>query len=300
MMREQIDAYLRHLDAERNYSQKTVTSYRIDLEQFNEFINDRPSLKLNTISKNNIRSFLGLLSRKKLNKKSIARKLSAIKSFFNFLHRKGLITANPARIITTPKVEKRVPGFLTVEQFRRLFERFKPQTPEDVRNVAIVELFYGTGIRLSELVGMNLQDIHWSQGVISVFGKGSKQRMIPLGQAASDALRRYIDSRPGLMKGPDAESNKALFIGSTGKRITPLAVQKIVRNMLTLVSDAKKLSPHVIRHSFATHLLDNGADLRAVKDLLGHENLSTTQIYTHITIDRLKGVYKHAHPRAGE
>ncbi len=295
-----IDQFLRHLDAERNYSQKTITSYRIDLEQFAEFINDRPSLSLETISRKEIRSFLGLLSRQKLSRKSIARKLSALKSFLTYLHKQGKIPANPAKIIATPKTEKRVPEFLTVEQFRRLFDRFIPQTPSDFRDLAVVELFYGTGIRLSELVGLNLSDIQWDRKLISVFGKGAKQRILPLGQAASDALYRYAERRSSLPKNTGTADNKALFIGPAGKRVTPLAVQKIVKKMLATVSGAKKLSPHVIRHSFATHLLDNGADLRAVKDLLGHENLSTTQIYTHITIDRLKGVYHKAHPRAGD
>lgn len=300
MISKWIDSFLRHLDAERHYSQKTITSYRIDLEQFADFVNDRPSLRLQTLTKSDIRSYLGLLNRKKLNKKSVARKLSALKSFFHYLMRQGEIPANPAKILSAPKTEKRVPEFLTADQFRKLFDRFSPKTPADYRDVAIIELFYSTGIRLSELTGLNLSDMQRSRNMIAVFGKGAKQRIVPFGESAGKAIDRYLTLRNALAESSAAPDPKALFIGTSGKRMTPLSVQKIVKAMLSRVSDAKKLSPHVIRHSFATHLLDNGADLRAVKDLLGHENLSTTQIYTHITIDRLKGAYNQAHPRAGE
>lgn len=299
IIRDAIDAFLRYLDAERHYSEKTVTSYRIDLEQFAEYVNDHPTWSLETITKNDIRSYLGLLNRNRLDKKSIARKLSALKSFFRYCHRQGLMASNPAKVLSSPKTEKRVPVFLTAEQFSRLLDQFIPESPVDHRDKAIVELFYSTGVRLSELTGLNLSDINWTQQLIRVFGKGSKHRIIPFGATAAAALKNYLKVRTDLVRDTGSLDSKALFVGPSGKRITPLAVQRLVRNLLSRVSDSEKLSPHVIRHSFATHLLDNGADLRAVKDLLGHANLSTTQIYTHVTIDRLKGIYHQAHPRAG-
>jgi len=300
-MRAHLDNFLRYLDAERNYSNKTILAYRIDLEEFTSFVEQRfdtRSFSLKDISKNEIRSFLGQLARKKLEKKSIARKLSAVKSFFRYLMKNQLVASNPSKLISTPKYEKKVPSFFTQEQLTALFDLIDTSTAEGCRDKTILELFYTSGIRLSELIRLDQRDISYSNRTISVFGKGSKQRIIPIGSEALSAIKNYLSVRSAVSKNTHNADPHALFIVSSGKRITPLAVQRLVKRYLLQVSDAKKLSPHVLRHSFATHLLDNGADMIAVKELLGHENLSTTQIYTHVTMDRLKNAYKKAHPRA--
>ena len=300
-MRALLDNFLSYLDAERNYSDKTILAYHTDLDEFISFVEkrfDSTSFSPDDISKNEIRAFLGQLSRDQLQKKSIARKLSAIKSFFKYLNKNQLVRSNPAKLVSTPKYEKKVPSFFTQDQLGSLFDLVDDATPEGCRDKTILELFYSTGMRLSELVGLDLGDVNYSNRTVSVFGKGSKQRIIPIGNEAVSSLTNYLNFRTSVAKKGNSADPKALFIVSTGKRITALAVQRLVRKYLLLVSDAKKLSPHVLRHSFATHLLDNGADMLAVKELLGHENLSTTQIYTHVTVDRLKNVYKKAHPRA--
>ena len=300
-MRAHLDNFLRYLDAERNYSNKTILAYHIDLEEFITFVEHRFESKdflLDDISKNEIRSFLGQLSRKQLDKKSIARKLSAIKSLFRYLMKNQLIKSNPSKLISTPKYEKTVPAFFTQGQLTALFDLIDTSAPEAIRDKAILELFYSAGIRLNELINLDQHDINFNSRTVSVFGKGSKQRIIPIGSDAVTALKNYLSARSNISKNASPIDPHALFIVSSGKRITALAVQRLVKKYLLRVSDAKKLSPHVLRHSFATHLLDNGADMLAVKELLGHENLSTTQIYTHVTMDRLKNVYKKAHPRA--
>lgn len=300
-MRAHLDNFLRYLDAERNYSSKTISAYHADIDEFISFVElrfDSKSFNVNEITKNEIRSFLGELSRNRLQKKSIARKLSAIKSFFKYLTKNQQTSSNPAKLVATPKYEKKVPSFFTQDQLIALFDLIDTASPEGRRDKTILEIFYTAGIRLGELVNLNQRDINFSNQTISVFGKGSKQRIIPLGAEAVSALNNYLKVRSSIPRKNKAADPQALFIVPTGKRITALAVQRLVKKYLLLVSDAKKLSPHVLRHSFATHLLDNGADMLAVKELLGHENLSTTQIYTHVTMDRLKNAYKKAHPRA--
>lgn len=302
-MRAHLDNFLRYLDAERNYSDKTTLAYHTDLNEFISFVEhrfDSRSFVASEITKNDIRAFLGELSRNRLQKKSIARKLSAIKSFFKYLTKNQFASSNPAKLVSTPKYEKKVPSFFTQEQLTALFDLIDTATPEGCRDKTILELFYTAGIRLSELVNLDQRDINFLNCTISVFGKGSKQRIIPMGAEAVSALNNYLNVRSSIPRKNKTTDPQALFIVPTGKRITALAVQRLVKKYLLLVSDAKKLSPHVLRHSFATHLLDNGADMMAVKELLGHENLSTTQIYTHVTMDRLKNAYKKAHPRAAK
>jgi tyrosine recombinase XerC len=300
-MRTFLDQFLRYLDAERNYAEHTVTAYRIDLEHFLAFLESEGiGTEAGAIDKMHIRSYLGFLSREGFKKKTMARRLSSIKSFFRYLQRGGEIDSNPARLVGTPKYEKTIPEFLTQPQMTALLDLMDTSRSEGVRDRAIVELFYSAGIRLNELIQLDLGDIRFSQRTISVVGKGSKQRIIPVGETAVKCLESYLDVRTQLVHEGVTADSKAVFIARNGKRLTPLAVQRMVRRVMMRVSDASKLSPHVLRHTFATHLLDNGADLRAVKDLLGHEYLSTTQIYTHVTIERLKNVYHKAHPRASE
>ncbi len=298
MIRRHLADFLKYVESERNFSALTVQAYSKDLAEFLSFVDQRfdsQTYKIQDITREEVRAFLGNLSKQRLKKKSIARKLSAIKSFFRYLVRTELLEVNPSRLVRTPKFEKSVPEFLTVEQMSAAFDLMKTESPDDRRDKAIVELLYGTGIRVSELVSLDVRDVYFERETVQVVGKGSKSRIVPLGRAAKQSIQAYLTVRDQLAS---AASERALFLTRRGKRITVLAVQRIVRRVLQNVSDAKKLSPHVLRHSFATHLLSNGADLRAVKDLLGHENLSTTQIYTHVTIDRLQKAYRLAHPRA--
>ncbi len=299
-IRPELDRYLRYLDAEKNYSPKTTLAYQSDLEEFILFVEkrfDSRTFAPSDISKNEIRAFLSATVRRGIQKKSLARKLSSIKSFCRYLVKQQIIKTSPAKLIATPKFEKPVPSFLTQDQMRTVFDFMDGEKPQDLRNRAIVELFYSTGIRLSELVNLDVGHISFSNQTISVIGKGSKQRILPVGDTARGSIKKYLSVRDALAEG--SVDPGPLFIAN-GRRMTVLSVQRLVRKILSNVSDAKKLSPHVLRHSFATHLLDNGADLRAVKDLLGHENLSTTQIYTHVTVERLKNVYAKAHPRASK
>lgn len=293
--------FLKYIESERNFSALTVRAYAKDLNEFIDFVSDRftsQTYDIQDITREEIRSFMGALSKKGLSKKSIARKLSAVKSFFRYLVRTEKTTANPSRLVRTPKYSKSVPDFLTIEQMADAFEWIETTSPEGIRDRAMVELLYGTGIRVGELVSLDIDNVHFERSTMDVIGKGAKQRVVPIGSVAKRCLEAYLSVREQVASSPvDA---RALFITRRGRRMNALGVQRIVRRILQNVSDAKKLSPHVLRHSFATHMLSNGADLRAVKDILGHENLSTTQIYTHVTLDRLQKAYRLAHPRAGQ
>lgn len=300
-MRTFLDQFLRYLDAERNYSAHTVTSYGTDLEHFISFLESEGiPVSPDGVDRTTIRSYLGSLTRSGFKKRTIARRLSAVKSFFRYLQRQGVTPVNPAKLVGTLRYEKTIPEFLTQAQMSALLDLMDVSTAQGVRDRAIVELFYSAGVRLSELVRLDLSDLRFSQRTISVMGKGSKQRILPIGETALTCLEKYLAVRSQIPREGAAADPRAVFIARSGRRVTALAVQRMVRRVMMRVSDASKLSPHVLRHTFATHLLDNGADLRAVKDLLGHESLSTTQIYTHVTIERLKNVYQQAHPRASE
>jgi integrase/recombinase XerC len=250
-----------------------------------------------------MRAFLAQLSKRGLSKRSMARTLSAIRSFYKYLHRNEVVDANPARAVGAPRLEKYLPGYLDRAQIDLLFQMAEVRAWDgkfvDVRNLAILELFYSTGMRLSELQGLSRGDLDVVSQQVKVRGKGRKERIIPIGDHAVLAIRNYESKRDELLRalGPKADRN-AIFLAKTGKRIGVRAVQKAVTNFLKQIDEDAGLSVHSLRHTFATHLLDAGADLRAVQELLGHSSISTTQIYTHSSIERLKQVYDKAHPRA--
>jgi integrase/recombinase XerC len=233
-----------------------------------------------------------------LAKKSIARKIASMRSFFRYARRHKIITTNPTLTLISPKLEKRLPSFLDEASVKRLFDSVETSTPLGRRNAAILELFYSTGMRLNELIQLDVDDIDFAQGLVKVTGKGSKQRIIPVGRRALDAVRVYEADRRQQMSGlkPGKEPT-ALFLTPKGERCYPEAVIRMVKSAIGKVSELEKRSPHVIRHSFATHLLNRGADLRAVKELLGHESLSTTQVYTHVSTEQMKKVYRQSHPK---
>ncbi len=301
-MEKHIRAYLEYLEREKQYSPNTVRSYEDDLLQFNTFVakgEGTLSFSLTVITQETIREFLGTLRQDGLARRSIARKLVAIRSYFKFLVKKQIVEGNPALNVGSGKLDKLLPEFVDEQAIHTMMETIDTATVEGMRDKAILEVLYGTGIRLSELVGLNLYHIDEYDGTIKVLGKGNKQRVVPLGRKAKDALHHYLTQRTSLYSDSMTSDDKtAVFLTKQGKRIYPKAVYRLVHTSIGKVSEIEKKSPHILRHTFATHLLNRGADLRAVKELLGHESLSTTQLYTHVTIDRLKKIYQQAHPKS--
>jgi len=298
--------FLTHLEKERDVSPHTLTAYRRDLEEFVAFLGKyygAGEWSWQGLDRLAIRGFLAHLTRKKLNKRSIARGLSAVRSFYKYLHRSEQVDVNPARGVNSPKQDKYLPGYLDRAQIELLFQSAELKAREgkfsDVRNSAMLELFYSTGMRLSELRGINRMDIDLLSQQVKVRGKGRKERIIPIGDHAQLALRNYESKRDELLRGMgQAGDRTAFFLSNRGKRISTRAIQNAVKGFLERFDESAGLSTHSLRHTFATHLLDAGADLRAVQELLGHASISTTQIYTHTSVERLKQVYQKAHPRA--
>ena len=330
-MRPEAADFLRYLDSERNDSPNTVKAYGRDLAAFAEFLDGYYGGEAWTwagVDRLAVRGFLAAASRRGWSKRTMARALSAVRAFYRFLNLHHGVEVNPAKAAATPKLEKRLPGYLDRKAQERLFSLAEARAGENTfrstRDRAILELFYSTGMRLSELVGLNLEDLDLVSDQVRVRGKGKKERILPVGRPAVTALRNYYLRRDETLRevagaarravsaaagparaggakraGPAAaKSSGAVFLNERGRRLTPRGVQLVVRRMLDEVSEGQRVTTHSLRHSFATHLLDAGADLRAVQELLGHASLSTTQIYTHTSVERLKHVYHQAHPRA--
>lgn len=302
----ELDEFLRYVAHERGLSPQTVRAYADDLREFGEFL-DRyygaPEWSWGGVDRLAIRSWMGdCATRRGLSRTSIARKVSSVRSLYRFLHVEGRVDANPARAVRTPKRERHLPAFLTRDQMDGLFETAQMRAEaggfHGLRNLAIVELFYSAGLRLSELQGLNVPDVDLVSDRVRVMGKGRKERIVPVGRVALRAMRGYFDAREMVIAGATRPDGRAVFVGQTGKRLSVRQIQNIVGEFLRGVAGETGLSTHSLRHSFATHLLDAGADLMAVKELLGHASLSTTQIYTHTSKERLKAVYRKAHPRA--
>lgn len=300
-----IDAFLTHLAKERDVSPNTMRAYRKDLANLEQFLGQQlgAGWTWDQVDRLVLRGFLGYLTRNGLAKRSTARSLSAVRTLFKFLHREDVIETNPARAVSSPKLEKHLPAWLERRQVDVLFDMAELRAKEGefagVRNLAILELFYSTGMRLSELRGINRGDLDLVAQQVKVRGKGRKERIIPVGNKASLALRNYESKRDELVRRLGAKADKsAWFLGPRGKRLSVRGIQGIVTRFLDSVDENAGLSTHSLRHSFATHLLDAGADLRAVQELLGHASISTTQIYTHTSVERLKEVHRKAHPRA--
>lgn len=303
-MKALIEKYLKYLSVERNASKHTIISYENDLRSFLNFTSevekiDPEKVDVSSITRLSIRLWLGDLSEQGLAKTSIARKVAALRSFFKYCFKRGYITKNPAHLLVVPKKEQTLPKTATVEDIERMMDAVNIETVQGLQNRAILELFYGTGMRLSELTGLNVTDIDLKQNQVIVKGKGNKQRIIPLGKTVSAILKDFIAKRTELYGDrTDADAKKALFIAASGQRMYDRAVRYMVEKYLKKTSEVTQKSPHVLRHSFATHMLDNGADIRIIKEFLGHANLAATQVYTHTSIERLKNVYEQAHPRA--
>jgi len=298
--------FLVHLARERQLSPRTVSAYARDLSELEAFLTSyqgNPEWSWREVDRLAIRSFMGdCIGRRGISRRSVSRKLSAVRTFFRFMHLEEWVEANPARTVRAPKQEHSLPAFLTAEQIGAFFRAAEGRALEGgfhgVRNHAIVELFYSSGLRLSELQGLDVADLDLVSERVRVMGKGRKQRIVPLGSAAVRALRRYEPRREELIGMAEGADRRAFFLGQGGRRLSARQIQNIVGAFLDQVGEQSGLSTHSLRHSFATHLVDAGADLVAVKELLGHASLSTTRIYTHTSTERLKKVYRQAHPRA--
>lgn len=297
---KEIKGFIQHIQREKNFSKNTASSYRTDLSDFNAFLKER-NLKenpLQQIDRPLLRDFLVFLKRKRLRESTIAHKVFVLRSFFRYLLRKRKIFSNPASFLSSPKRKKRLPTFLTISQMESLLKLPTKKSLWGWRDLTILELFYSTGMRLSELANLDLSSVDSQGEVVRVLGKGGKERIIPVGREALGRLKNYLNLRKSLFKDKFTRDGEAIFLNRSGRRLSVRSIRRIVKKYATQVSEDRKTSPHTLRHTFATHLLDQGADLLAVKDLLGHESLSTTQIYTHVTTERLKKIYKKAHPRA--
>lgn len=301
-----VRAFIELLPAERGYSVHTCRAYTRDLEEFAAYLSEnghRPAavsglegpFGVHDVTAVAIRGYLGMLHQKN-QKSSIARKLSTLRSFFKFLVKKGVVDANPVEGILTPKREKTLPGYLSIDAVFHLLDSIETDSVLAARNRAIFETLYSCGIRVSELAGLNVPDIDPDGGTLKVLGKGGKERIVPVGRKALEAIARYREALPA-EKGIGAAANKPLFLNHQGQRLTPRSVARILKKLVTACGILTPVSPHTLRHTFATHMLDAGTDLRSVQELLGHKNLSTTQKYTHVSIDRLMETYDRAHPR---
>jgi integrase/recombinase XerC len=294
-----IHAFLTHLHQERNLSEHTTRNYGVDLaqlQQFCESVNHGADFPLH-VPQNALRDFLAAQHAQQASKATIARKTAAIRSFFSYLQRREIITSNPSASLRTPKLDKKLPTFLTSEEVENLVAAPEAGTFIGKRDRAILELLYSAGLRTFELVGLNHDDIDFSRQVLRARGKGTKERFNPIGRYADAALQAYLTTK---RQQPDFAhfDPQAVFVNFRGARLTTRSVRRLLAEYVTLAQLSPEVTPHTLRHSFATHLLQRGADLRIVQELLGHENISTTQIYTHLTSHEIREIYDAAHPRA--
>ena len=294
-----LEDFLRYLRVERQMSPHTLRNYRLDLSQFLEFWAQGPGSSLSEATYKDLRAFLAL-SLKGRRKTTVARKLSALRSFFKYLQRMGVITHNPAKLAPSPKLEKPLPHFLTVDEVFHLLGHTKGDDAGARRDRAILEVFYAGGLRLSELAGLSLKDLDLNAGVVRVWGKGSKERLAFLGEAAQQALTAYLPLRSRLLQEKGRTEETALFVNLRGGRLSSRGVARVVGRRARAAELSQALTPHGLRHSFATHLLEGKADLRTVQELLGHASISSTQRYLHLNLDYLMEEYDKAHPRSKE
>ena len=306
-MEQFIEQFLEHLRYERNVSSHTLRNYSSDLEQFLDFLapadpttGKRTTPEVSSIDHLTIREWLASLHSAQKKKASIARKLAALRTFFQFLVREGMLELNPAKLVATPKREKKLPKHLSIEEAIRFIETPDLETDLGKRDRAMLELMYATGVRVAELTTLNLADVDFRNQLIRVTGKRRKQRIVPFGDPAGDAIRQYLGVRDKfLFNAPISKRDEeALFLNYQGTRITTRSVGRMVDKYIRICAGMHNISPHALRHSFATHLLDSGADLRDIQELLGHARLSTTQVYTHVSMEKLIEVYDKAHPKA--
>ena len=316
-----LTSFLSFLCSARNLSPRTLTAYRTDLIQFFTYLQD-PSTTADgvipepgMVAVADVRLFMGHLFDRGIQPRSIARKLASVKSYYRFLIETGVIESSPVSLVLTPRLSRTIPGFLSEDQAETLFSRLdRTETEpslsregdsaarmfEAVRDRAVLEILYGCGLRLSELIGLEPEDVDLRQGFLKITGKGRKQRIVPMGEPASDALRKYFEVRRNFFRitKARAEDSSKVFVTTGGRQLYPMLVQRMTKRYLSTVTESEKTNPHILRHSFATHMLNGGADLKSVSEMLGHSNLTSTELYTHVTFGRLREVYRKAHPKA--
>jgi integrase/recombinase XerC len=287
------DEFVRAAAAERDLSPHTISAYRSDLRDFAEWAGRSKRTRVDAVDRRLLRRYVAYLSERRYATRSIARKISAVRSMLSWAATRGLIHSSPAADLQVPKLDRPLPKVLRAPEAARLCELPPDDDPVGLRDRAILELLYGSGLRVAELCALDIDDIDLTQGAVQVLGKGRKQRRVPMSDPARRAIRRYVnEARPMMTKG-----SPSVFVNKRGSRLGPRSVRTMIEGYLA-AEGAAPASPHTLRHSFATHLLDGGADIRAVQELLGHESLSTTQIYTHVSTERLRAVYEQSHPRA--
>ena len=297
--KQDLEDFKSYIIAEKNFSKHTAKAYYSDILSFLVWMDEQSCEEVNF---EKVREYLHFIQRFNYKKTTIARKIASLRTFYKYLYRERKVDSNPAMNLTTPKRPKSLPKFLTPDEVEQILNNIKIETPSGYRNRAILELLWATGMRISELAGLNFGDLNLEHNEIRVFGKGSKERIILVTDRAKNYLERYIESARALIpKGfpvPEQDENSPVFINNTGYRLQTRTVRNVINDVVEKINLPKHVTPHVFRHSFATHLIENGADLRVVQELLGHASISNTQIYTHVSTAHLKEVYNEAHPRA--
>ncbi len=297
-MEELLDKYVRYLAVERSLSPYTVRNYSTDVLHFMKFLDSEEVHSLEDIDHSDVRNYLGQLLDAGTVRASISRKMSALRSFFRYLNREGIIDNEPLNRVSSPKMEKRLPSFLTSEEILSLLNAPDDSTPQGFRDRAILELLYAAGLRVSEIASLDENSLDLESRQIRVWGKGAKERMVLMGEPAAEAVKQYLEY--GRVKLQGQESTGALFLNRYGKRIAERRIQYLLKKYAGQAGISRRVHPHMLRHTFATHMLDGGADLRVVQELLGHSNLSSTQVYTHVTRSQMRDRYLEAHPRSNE
>lgn len=293
-----LEDYMHFLKVERQLAQNTLSSYERDLVDYIEAMEKMHIIHIDRITRQEILLYLQQMYAEEKSARTVSRHISSIRSFHQFLLREKLTNNDPTVHLELPKVEQKLPRILSMEEIERLIETPNSSKPQGVRDIALLELLYGTGMRVSELIDMDLNDLHLTMGFVRVFGKGGKERIIPLGNQAIESCSRYVNEARTKFIAKAETPTDALFVNMRGGRLTRQGCWKLLKGHALKANIQKELTPHILRHSFATHLIENGADLRAVQEMLGHADISTTQIYTHVSRSRLKEVYSQYHPRA--
>ena len=294
MYSTEISAFFTFLIDEKGFSDHTINSYKNDINKFLNFLLER-KIELREVSKIEIRDFLADQYDLGLSKKTIARRLASIKSLFKFLFNSRFVSKNPTLFLSTPKTSKKLPDFVDEKMINELMNQPDLGTEKGLRDKAVLELFYSTGMRLSELINLNISSVDDKNNLIKVTGKGSKERLIPFGKRAKFSIEKYLNKRA--LNWNSLNEEIPLFVNNKNERLPRRTIQRRISNYIKMIASGKRLGPHTLRHTFATHLMDRGADIRAVGDLLGHSSLSSTQVYTHVKPERMKEVYKQSHPR---